>query len=156
MEVWKEIPGFKGKYFASNMGQIKSEIRILVGPKTNTKGYLRVTLNKRQYYVHRLVAITFLSNPTNLTQINHIDCNKLNNNINNLEWTSNQQNRDHAVRNDLIVKRDKNCTYQKLNLFQCKEIYQVYKSQNLSQKQIGHIYGVCQQTISNVLKMFKR
>jgi hypothetical protein len=61
------------------------------------KGYLSVTvrLNKMEY-VHRLVAQTYLDNPNNLPQVNHIDENKSNNKVNNLEWTSSKENSRHS------------------------------------------------------------
>lgn len=71
----------------------------------NSKGYLRVELhlNKKikRFFVHRLVAEYFVENPLNKEQVNHIDGNKLNNNMNNLEWVTNQENRNHAIKNNL-------------------------------------------------------
>ena len=71
----------------------------------NSKGYLRVELhlNKKikKFFVHRLVAEYFVENPLNKEQVNHIDGNKLNNNMNNLEWVTNQENRNHAIKNNL-------------------------------------------------------
>ena len=68
-------------------------------------GYLSVALHKdgthKNYRVHRLVAETFISNPSNLPQVNHIDGNKLNNNVENLEWCTSQQNIQHAWTNGL-------------------------------------------------------
>ena len=71
----------------------------------NSKGYLKVELhlNKKikKFFVHRLVAEYFVENPLNKEQVNHIDGNKLNNNMNNLEWVTNQENRNHAIKNNL-------------------------------------------------------
>ena len=71
----------------------------------NSKGYLRVELhlNKKikKFFVHRLVAEYFVENPLNKEQVNHIDGNKLNNNMNNLEWVTNQENRNDAIKNNL-------------------------------------------------------
>lgn len=68
-------------------------------------GYLQVRLKKngKNYYkrVHRLVAEHFIENPNNLPQVNHIDGDKTNNNINNLEWTNNKKNTQHGYDNDL-------------------------------------------------------
>lgn len=114
IEEWKDIPGFEGWYQASTCGRIKSISRKvnykstssslatksehLLSPKKAKTGYLEVTLvkNGEIHYcrVHRLVASTFLANPTHLPYVNHIDENKTNNCISNLEWCTCKQNND--------------------------------------------------------------
>lgn len=68
-------------------------------------GYLKVGLSvdgiHKYYLVHRLVAQAFIPNPNNLPQVNHIDGNKLNNHVDNLEWVSSYENQQHAVKNGL-------------------------------------------------------
>ena len=59
---------------------------------------------KKHQLVHRLIAIEFIPNPHNKPQINHIDGNSLNNNINNLEWVTDSENKYHAYKNNLIVQ----------------------------------------------------
>ncbi len=102
--TWKDIPGFKGLYQASNTGLIKSFKRSgsagrILKPGIR-RGYQSVTLckgNKKfPSNVHRLIAFTFLSKVKDNNVVNHKDGNKLNNNYENLEWVTRKQNQDHA------------------------------------------------------------
>ncbi len=154
MEIWREIPGYDGLYLASNTGKIKSfsrykEGKELSGDKLNKKGYKRVNIKNKAYLLHRLIALTFIPNPYNKEQINHIDSNKLNNSIENLEWVSNQENRDHAVKNNLIAKGE---TQGQSKLFE-KDILQIFKlkEDGLSQSKIAKIFNVKQQAIYKIL-----
>ena len=118
LETWRDVVGYEGYYKVSNIGRVKSVERKIwngKGYKTefsrilkqalNYKGYPIVYLSKeskqKTVSVHRLVALAFISNPQNKPQVNHIDGNKKNNNVSNLEWCSNQENQLHAVINKL-------------------------------------------------------
>ena len=114
MEIWKDINGFEGYYQISNYGNVRSldrfdGIRNIKGkpimPVLKYNGYLQVGLRKsgmRKYIsVHRLVALHFIDNPENKTQVNHIDCNKQNNHVPNLEWVSSKENLLHARKHGL-------------------------------------------------------
>ena len=83
-------------------------------PQLNGKGYYRVYIGSKLYFVHRLVAEKYIPNPDKKIQVNHKDGNKLNNCVDNLEWVTNQENRNHAVENNLHLKGSK-CPYAKLN-----------------------------------------
>lgn len=105
MEQWKEISGFYGRYQISSWGRVRNaETGKLLKPYKNKKGYLKVGLVypgervPRKYRVNRLVAIAFIDNPDNLPQVNHRDGNKENNSFTNLEWISDAENKEHAVR----------------------------------------------------------
>ena len=110
MEIWKDIKGYEGLYQVSNKGRVKSlnyrrtgKEGILKG-KPDKDGYLRVGLckNKKQkpFYIHRLVAKAFLPNPNNLPEVNHIDENKENNHVENLEWCDRKYNNNYGSRNE--------------------------------------------------------
>ena len=117
-EVWKPIKGYEEFYSISNYGRIKSNDRTvkcyggkrtikgkIMNPPMDKDGYLRIGLSKnkkqKHYHVHRLVAQHFLDNPNNYPVINHIDENKKNNKVDNLEWCSIQYNN---LYNDKIDK----------------------------------------------------
>ena len=110
-EQWKPIQEFNGEYEVSNLGRVRSMKRYygVVGrimPQTiQRKGYYAVTfwMNNKAYCrkVHRLVIEAFTPNPDSLPCINHIDGNKLNNHVSNLEWCTYQANMQHAVHTGL-------------------------------------------------------
>lgn len=166
-EIWKDIPNFNGRYQASNFGNIRRcsrfdnaklehKIRktfkpekILVGNKLSTRGYKRISLLKKQYFVHRIVALAFIQNPHNFEQINHIDGNKLNNNINNLEWCSNSENRKHAVENGLIAKGEALSHLKEHEIIAIRNLYE----NNISQRHIGILFNIKQQTVSKIVNL---
>ncbi len=102
----KDIKGFEGLYQIDEKGNVFSLKKLkTLRPSLDSSGYLSISLSlnckKHTKRVHRLVAETFISNPLNLPQVNHIDGNKLNNHINNLEWSSSVDNIRHAFDNGL-------------------------------------------------------
>lgn len=96
MEYWKDVVDYEENYQISNLGIIKNKITGKCLSYFKRNGYYYVSLWKngkqRKYRVHRLVAKTFIPNPYNYEVVNHIDENKLNNNVDNLEWCSQKDN----------------------------------------------------------------
>lgn len=123
----QQLRHFEDRYFISTEGRIFSKLKYapirkhqklhnkffingiwykeLKTGKT-IKGYLRIKLPIGSFSLHRLVAKLFINNPKNLSQVNHKDGVKSNNNINNLEWVDNRENLDHALKSGLRKSLD--------------------------------------------------
>ena len=122
-EIWKEIEGYNGVYFISNIGRVKSIDRKVVQysrggvktvhiykgtmlkPRANSHGYLYVGLwingVMKTAYIHRLVVEAFIGPIPTDKEIDHIDCNKRNNSVENLEIVSRIENQKRAYKNGL-------------------------------------------------------
>lgn len=112
-EIWKDIKGYEGKYLISNTGKVKSlnynntkKSKLL--KQNNINGYNTVCLwensKSKRCRVNRLVAEAFISNPSNLPEVNHKDENKMNNNVDNLEWCDSKYNCNYGNRNKKLSK----------------------------------------------------
>lgn len=110
-EIYKPIKGYEGLYEVSNLGNVKSFKRSepkVLKPKM-IKGYSIVSLcikgQRKQIAVHRLVAEAFIKRIPDKNEINHIDGNKTNNSVDNLEWCTHTENVRHAFKTGLIQRK---------------------------------------------------
>lgn len=168
-EIWKDIPGYENFYQVSNIGRVRSLDRYVVGNTgkhnsfrcgkvlTNnigTTGYYRVNLtdpttNKRtSRRVHRLVALAFIENPLNKKMINHIDGNKLNNKLENLEWVTRKENARHASETGLVASGESHgmSKLKKEDIIAIRSL-----SKRITQTQISLIYNVSDGHISSII-----
>lgn len=117
-EEWRDIEGFEGIYQVSNIGRVRSLDHVRVNKQgefhfkgrilalSKNHGYPVISFTKngktKQYFIHRLVASAFIPNPQGENIVNHIDGNKDNNDVSNLEWCDQRENVNHAVRTGLL------------------------------------------------------
>lgn len=161
-EIWKDIREYEGLYQISNLGRVKSLDRDIIRkngrnhhtnekiltPSKNLKEYLFVSLrtcNSRKIkYIHRLVCEHFIPNQHNYSQVNHIDENKENNCINNLEWCTNIYNCNYGSHNKKIAKSlSKSLNQYDLNgtfIRNWKNSAEVYNNLKIDR---GHISSCC-------------
>lgn len=112
IELWKDIPGYEGRYQVSNLGRVKSlhykrsNFARLLASVANRNGYCAVNLRdkdgrKKLVNIHRLVGAAFVPNADNKPQLNHINGNKKDNRAENLEWCTASENQSHSIKTGL-------------------------------------------------------
>lgn len=109
-ETWKPVVGYEGLYEVSSKGNVRNlKTGRILKPIYSTNGYAMVDLtstsnDRTKKLVHRLVAQAFIPNPNNLSDVNHKDEIKTNNNLDNLEWISHKDNLNYGTRNERVAK----------------------------------------------------
>ena len=157
IDLWTPIKGFEGIYQVSNLGEVRSrprkiteknsgKINFLPGrvlKQKNHNGYRSVNLSKggifKSYTIHRLVATGFIDNPNNYPIINHIDFNKSNNRVDNLEWCDYKHNALHSMPNH---------GNKKFSDFDIRKIKHLLKT--MPGYQVAYIYSVSPGCISGI------
>ena len=155
MEKYHTIPTFK-KYEITRSGVIrKKDSKRVKSQYVGSTGYNMVSLNdengkSKPRRVHRLIAITFIPNPENKKYINHINGNKLDNRIENLEWCTMAENNQHGFETGLINNTGVNNGRAKLNPEKVKNIKHLLSDSNLSQQKIADIHNVSRSCILKI------
>lgn len=170
MEIWKDIKGYEGLYQISTQGRVKSLKRTrhcknqfgeytvedpekILNPGKNNHGYMSVVLYESQkrktISVHRLVALSFIPNPSRKAQVNHKNGVKHDNRIKNLEWVSNGENQIHSYKNGLARATYGNA---RLTKDQVIEIRKLYDSGGYSQVELGRKFGVYKTTVNKIVR----
>lgn len=171
-EIWKSLKGIVelGDYYeVSNLGRVRSIDRKvnsrngkrlvkgkILKQQVDKYGYMRVHCymnNKsKQYQVHRLVALSFISNPDNKPQVNHKDGNKQNNRVDNLEWSTNKENVKHAFSIGLKegIKGEENVNA-KLTENDVVDIYNLYKTNKYSMKDLADKFNTSETNVYDIV-----
>ena len=171
IELWKSIEGYEGIYEVSNFGNIRSLDRTitqtsrwgtdqtyklysqLIKPKM-VGTYQAVKLNNRgckNVYVHRLVAQTFIDNPSKFKEVNHIDGNKLNNKVDNLEWVSRIANQEHSY-NMGLSKSGSDSHLAKLTEKDVATIIFLKETSGLSYAEVASLFNISGESVSNMCR----
>ena len=147
--MWKEAYGFNN-YLCNEKGEIYSLLRNKILKGRSLKGYKRVALMKDgktiDVLVHRLIAQTFLPNPENKPYINHIDGDKTNNSVSNLEWCTQKENVQHAIETGLKDDRGTHSSRASCNEEKLKEIRSLI-SEGKRNEEIAKIVGVSKDVV---------
>jgi len=157
MEIWKDVIDYEGIYEVSNLGRVKSLLsngKILKN-SCGAGGYCRLGLYKNSKvttkYVHHVVYYSFSGVAPIGKEINHIDGDKTNNKLSNLELVTPSENTLHAYRNNLAKKGEKHYLA-KLKQVDVINIKKYYSSGEYSQTELAKMYNVTRQSIHAVVR----
>lgn len=134
-----------GKFIVFDDGRIFKRL----DPPVSSSGYKFVRIGPKTYPVQRVVAMAFIPNPENKPQVNHIDGNKTNNAVSNLEWVTNQENMQHAVKTGLRKKHYAKASAKKESTgFEKSKIRSLRKGRGLTQTGLAQAVGVDASAVS--------
>lgn len=154
VEVWKDVPNYKGIYKVSSLGRVKSlsrKVATYQGERTvkerymaendNGNGYKYVNLSDEgivtRNYIHRLVAQVFIPNPEGKEEVNHINGDKADNQSSNLEWSTRRDNEQHAY--DIGLK---NGSISEIDVIQLEMIKDLLKTKKYSLPELREVFKV--------------
>ena len=165
IEVWKPVVGYEGLYEVSSIGRLKSLSKkwvsgtgricchdgMIMSLTKSPEGYPQARLRKNKiattHRIHRLVAEAFILNPLQYRCVNHIDSNRENNSVGNLEWATHQTNRVHALNHGFALRGNKN----PLTKIKDEDLLVIaYESYDKSNRSLAKEYGVSEGLISTI------
>jgi hypothetical protein len=148
-EEWKIYNGYK----VSNYGKVINKHGKVLSMSIDMHGYVTTSITDyngdRIKGMHRIVATVFIPNPNNLPEVNHIDGDKENNRVDNLEWCTKKYNQHHA--SYVLGKRlGEDCTRSFLTEEKVIEIYNLCKEGEMKYKDIAKMYGIFPQEVTDI------
>ena len=163
MEIWNNVIGYENWYSISNLGRLRRDFgnngtrsgKIISTKTLTSNGYPCASLCKngiiKTHNIHKLVCMAFFGKPKNGFQINHIDGNKENNILSNLEYCTQSENQLHRFR---ILKKGRGSSHgqSKLTEKQVLKIRKLYKDTNISQEALAIKYNISQTNISTIVR----
>ena len=154
---FKQIKGYENIYSVSDDGRIRNtESGKILTPQVTKFGYLRIQLHNnkvvKNYFVHNLVANAFIDNPLQKRCVNHLDGNKQNNNLNNLERCSHSENTLHAFKIGLCDKTGVKNNNAKIKEIDVLAIRYIYKCGLLNQEEIGYFYNLSKGNVGKITR----
>lgn len=171
-ERWKNITGYEGYYQVSNLGRVRSlNMDVWNGRVFYKKAgrilkpipignYLGVQLcvNKvhKKFYIHRLVAQSFIENPQSKKEVNHINGDRTNNEVTNLEWNTRKENEKHAHETGLKNLTGENNPMCKFSDETIKEIRTLYKTGKYKQSELAKMFGVSRMQTNRIVRNLLR
>jgi len=161
-EIWKEVKGYENHYWISNFGRLKTNNHYgsgrdaIMKPAKDGSGYLRTALTKNKRLVtikmHRLVAESFIENPYNKEEVNHINGIKTDNRAVNLEWVTRQENIKHSIENNLqYVLKGEEIGTAKLTEKEVLQIRSKFIPRVYGRKKLASEYNVKPCTIKDIV-----
>lgn len=168
-EEWKDVVGSGGRYQISTFGNVRSNGFIGKDGKFRKPRYMTVSINKslgyamfftsidgkkKAFYVHRMIAEAFIPNPDGKPEVNHIDGDKRNSVLWNLEWVTTKENVRHAINEGLStpprIGKGDDCPASKLTSFEVAKIKTILNTSKRSLASIARQFGVGASAISHI------
>jgi hypothetical protein len=172
-ELWKDVVGYEGLYQCSNIGRVRSLDKVIhtnnqhgscskwkkgkqLKQYDNQHGYLVAHLHNgkpKTIAVHRIIALAFIPNTDNKSEVNHIDGDKTNNKISNLEWNTRSENQKHAFATGLNKPNDKAGEKNAMSKLTKSQVHRIRTLAEIGYKRsiIADLFNVCWQSIDSIV-----
>lgn len=156
-EEWRPLDWIaNGVFEVSSLGRVRHRKTKRIRALRPRSGYWRIGLKRKVYAAHRLVAMAFIPNPDGKPSINHINGDKRDNRVENLEWCTHLENMQHASRGGrMVAMKGEENPASKLTGRDVVAIRRMYATSGKTQKQIGQMFGVSQRMVCLITRREK-
>ncbi len=155
-EEWRPVPGWQWVYQVSSLGNVRRMDGRLIKQWPNSEGYAtaRLSCPRELVRVHRLVALAFIQNEKNRPSVNHIDCNRSNNEVSNLEWCTQKENLAHMTKlgRRATPQTGRRSFNAKLSEHQVSQIRLLYSKGEHSWASLAAWFGISKRTAGRIVK----